>query len=391
MAFLSQSAILPLFVSRNTPSPLALGLLTALYMLGSNLAQPFGAAHSARAERFFGCLRFHAFTPRVALFALAGVPFLPRPWSLVAFFAAFGAFSFTIGFQTPMWWEFVGHIIAPERRGAFLGIRYTLGSLACLAAAGGASWLLAVLPYPLGYACCFALGAVFAFVSYLCVMATRFDWPRADAVRLAQPPEPYRQAASTLLRQSPDFRQYLWARLALACSTLAAAFYVVHLQRRFGLSDAQSSLAAIALVYLPSIPGMLLGQLADRFGTKPVLVAGAFVGGLATLALMVSPDLVSEIVALFLVGCGTQVFAMLDGKWLIEIDADRRASAVSFFSLAMTAPTVAMALLAGPVAQRWGLGAVFAISAVAWLVGAVWLATGVRPAGLTTGRPSPAA
>ncbi len=390
MAFASGTAILPLFVSQFDVPRWVIGLIPALFMLGIQAPQVLGAAYRARLATFWGPFRRHIFWPRLALIAMAVTPLLPGDIALFGFFATFAAFALALGFQAPSWMEYIGYMIPADRRGVFFGVRLTLGGLCSLAASWLAAALLDRLPGQLGYAACFGLAAMFVLAGFLMEISVRFDWNEVD--RRRRDTAPFWSSAIYMVRESREFQAYLGARVLMTGGTMALAFYVVDAMDRFGLTVAQSSLLAIALVHLPSLSGTVWGWAADRYGNKRTMTVLAAVAALSSVILVQAPSLPLYTVGLFGVGCGTVVLQMLDPKWLMQIDQARMGAVVSVFGLAMAPWSILLPVAAGIIATRAGMPALFWLTAAFWALGGGALALFAREPGQgpeTTSRSAP--
>lgn len=372
MAFASQSAILPLFVQQYTASPVALGLITALFMMGMNVTQVFGAANMARITHFWPTFKILLLLPRLSLFAMALTPWLPGNAALIGFFVSYAAFGFTLGFQVPLWFEYVSHIVPTGRRGRFFGYRFALSGIASILATGAAAWLLSSLPHPWGFAACFLASATSIYVAYLCMVSVRYDWTKADGSIAAAPP--FWPTALDLLKNHKAFRTYVATRILLSGTLIATAFYVVHAKDVFDLSAGISSLLAIALIQMPGLSGAIWGPMADRWGPKPVLHIGVVAGALANVLLLATPTLPLYVAGLFAIGCANTIVMIVDSKWLMVLDENRRSTVISFFSLAIAPAVVLFPLAGGYIAGPMGIRALFGLSAIAWLLGGLILA-----------------
>lgn len=370
--FFSQSAILPLFVARHTDATWALSLIPVIAILGMQLPQLFGAAIVAQSADFRTTFLRLGILPRLALLALALVPWLPGQWALLGLFLAFGLSTAACGAHAPCWYEFVSHVVPAPLRGRFFGDRNALGGLTGLAALGATSWLLQALPYPANFSACFAVAAALWFVSYGCMWATRHDWTQVDAARAGA--QPFLRSAVSMLQEHEGFRRYVAARWLVSGSIMGVAFYVIFAQRHFHLTAAQSSLLAMALTLLPGLLGMVWGRLIDHFGLRRVQVPAAIVGGLACWLLLVAPSLPIYALGLFLIGCANMIFMIGDSKWLTELDPARCGAVVSCFNLALCPASVGFSLAAGLIAQLAGMPAVFFLTGAAWLAGAALVA-----------------
>jgi MFS family permease len=371
-AFFSQTAILPLFVAHHTDAPWVLGLIPAIALLGGQLPQLLGAAAVARSRDFRRTFLAQTALPRVLIAVVALTPWLPGPWALGAFFVAYALYTGACGYNAPSWFEFVTHVIPSRARGRFFGDRNTLGGLAGLAGLAGSGWLLATLPYPANFSACFLVAAALWVVSFSCMASTRHDWATVDAAR--GEPAPFLAGAIALLRDHAGFRAYVVARWLVAGSVMGVAFHVVHAQRHFHLSTAQSSMLAISLTLLPSLTGGLWGRLSDRLGNRLVQVPVATAAALASWLLLVAPSLGVYAAGLFVIGCANVVMNIADSKWLTELAPGRCGAVVSVFNLAMCPASVLFSLAAGLLAQRFGMPATFFAAGACWLLGAMALA-----------------
>ncbi|MHB2019017.1 MAG: MFS transporter [Candidatus Xenobia bacterium] len=371
IAFISQTATLPLFVRQYTASDQAVGAIPALYMLLLSLPQVMGAATAAVSNNFWRLLQVQFLLPRLPFCLLAVVPWLPRSWALPVFFVMWSLFSLMLGFQNPMWYEFVSEVIPPGDFGRFFGLRYLFSGVGGLLAAGAASLVLAAFPGRAGFSLCFALGALFACISYAGIMATRHEF---------RPRQQTWTSDSRRILEHANFRRYVLARFVLAGSAMAVAFYIVYAQAHYRLSLEASSLLAVALVHVPNLIGLPLGRLADRIGNRPPQLATALLAAVGNLVMAAGCGLTVFIVALLMVGCANAMMQMLDSKWMLELDPDRCGAAVSYFNLALLPATAGLPMLAGIVAQHVGMHAVFNGTALLWGAGALLLVFVREPA-----------
>lgn len=138
MAFVSAGAILPLFVSRHTDAPWALGLVPAIAMLGT-LPQALGAAHAARQPDGQRSLRRQTLAARLAHELLL---FAPGP-------AAYALGLFAVGCANVAL-EVADCQFLLSRGPAACGTAASLFSLATLPAAAGAPLAAGVLAQGFG-------------------------------------------------------------------------------------------------------------------------------------------------------------------------------------------------------------------------------------------------
>lgn len=361
--FISQSAVLPLFIVQHHPAKWLLGLLPAIAYLGNYLPQILGAAFTAKSKQFWPSFRGQMLICRLSLLALAITPWIPFPWTMPAFFTLFAVYCLICGFALPVWNEFMTYVIPQPVRGQFLGWRIALGSALGIAGTWVVSRLLAT---SYGFGACFGIAALLYSVGYLLILKTQVDWTPIDLERRAA--NPFWGEIFKLLTTHREFQTYAIARALIAISLGANAFYLVYGMQTFRLSLSQTSLLAIAFTVAPGLSALFWGNLVDRWGTWKVLGGTALLIGLANLAILKVSHLMPFVLCLFLIGCGGVLCTIGDRKWLAK-QCPHRGAAIGLFNL-LILPAIALSgLLGGAAAEVWGITTVFKIATVAWLLG----------------------
>lgn len=380
--FLSQSAVLPLFLVQLSDARWVLGVLSAIAYLNF-FPQLLGAAFTASSRQFWPSFQRQMLVCRLSLLFLALAPWLPDPWALPAFLLCFAGYCLVCGFALPVWNEFMAFVIPSEVRGRFLGWRIALGSALGL----GGTWIvsrLLLLPGRGGFVACFSIAACLYFLGFFLIRQTRFDWEAVDRERVAQ--VPFREEVRRLLTQGRDFRRYVLCRGLLAVGLGANAFYLVHGMTVFRLSPSQASLFALAFTVAPGLSAMGWGRVVDRWGAWRVLAVMALVIACAHLVLLRATSLGFFALCLFLIGTGTVLFTIGDRKWLSEVDCAHRGAAIGLFNLLLLPVIVLSSLLAGFSAEAWGLGTVFRVAAFTWGTGGLALFWGAPKTSRTSAR-----
>lgn len=143
------------------------------------------------------------------------------------------------------------------------------------------------------------------------------------------------------------------------------------------------AIAAVAQT-LALIP---IGRATDRIGRREVMIGGALVAALATLALPFAPNLWLLVFALCVVGVASA--ALGTGPTAAVGDAAKGAGSkpIAWYSMAGDVGTIAGPLVAGGLADRWSMGVAFAAGSLLLLAGAAWSARmpRERPAAPLTG------
>jgi len=167
MVFLSPAAVVPLYLSQQGASESTIGLVVAIFFLFLAATQFAGALYFDGVKNFFEQSRIHFIIPRLMLFVLAVIPWLHTSWALPAFLLLYPVYALVMGFQIPLWYEFVARAIPNSDRSRFFGQRAVYTGICCLIGTGVLAWLLANLPGARGFQVAFFLAAVLCPVLHL--------------------------------------------------------------------------------------------------------------------------------------------------------------------------------------------------------------------------------
>jgi MFS family permease len=278
MSFISSTTILPLLVSRLVPSKAAIGLILAIYGLGTSLPAVF-AARRARAlpRKLPQLLRIGFFGERLPILGIAAAVLLLGTRAPAAAYAAlavgYAILTFSVGYNTPAWFDLIAKVIPVRRRGLWSGLGNALGAALGIAGGAAAGAVLARQGFPDGFAILYVCAFVGLMASYAFMALNREPPGPADAEapsRLAH----FRQLVE-LLRREKDFRIFLASRSVGLLGPLASGFFIVAGVERFDLDGAFVGLLTAVLIGSQTLMNLLWGLLADRKGHKAVLVASS--------------------------------------------------------------------------------------------------------------------
>ena len=206
-SFLSVTAILPVYATRLTSSPLVIGLIPALMDAGWFLPQLLMAPSVERKRRQLPAVAWLSVWERLPFLALAIAALwldrLPRGMAIAVFLVIMLWRAVLSGLVAMPWQELIARIIPVSHRGRFFGVTQLAGQLIGLPGAALAALILARLPYPRNFALCFLIGFLGWVVSYIFLVMTieppiapANAHPREDQVylvRLARDPQAERQ------------------------------------------------------------------------------------------------------------------------------------------------------------------------------------------------------
>ena len=292
VSFASATTIMPLFVSKLTPSPLAVGLLAVLAQSAWFLPQLF----TANAVEQLG--RKKPVAVNLALF-LEGVPMWLLPvaavvaarsprLALIVFLVGYAWHSLGGGVVATAYQDLIARCFPVDRRGRVLGIQAVLGFGAGALGSVLSAWLLRVRPFPTNFGYTFAIAAAAITISLGFLALTR-----EPAQPVSVPPQSNRQFWAGLpgiLRRDPNFRRYLVARILMALGGTGVGFVTVAAVGRWQVPDSTVGVYTGALLVGQTLGNLTLGWLADRFGHKLSLELAALASFLAFALAWLAPS-----------------------------------------------------------------------------------------------------
>jgi MFS family permease len=378
----SRATILPLLVSRLTPSRVAVGLVSAVYSLAYLLPQLLTASYAEGLRRkkpfvmLIGGLgeRIPFLLMGVAVWGLAE----PAPAVTVAvilfLLAVSGASN---GVATPAWFDLIAKVIPVYRRGVWAGLGHSLGALLGMAGAGLAAWALSHWPFPRGFSLCFlaAFGAM--VISWIGLALNREpDTPVAKPrSRLPQ----YLRELPGVLRRDANYARFLAARWVSSLGGMAAGFYIVYGSEHLRLGGAEVGFLTAVLTGSQAVMNVACGAVADRRGHKSVLLSASLAMALASIAAWAATSAGSLWVAFALLGTSLAGNAVSSMNIVLEFCRPEDRPTYIALTNTLLAPTTALAPLAGGwLATLLGYRAMFALASAVSILGATILALWTR-------------
>jgi MFS family permease len=371
-SFISAGTILPLFVSKLTDSPLAIGLVAVISQGAWFLPQLLTARWIEGLPRVKPVVvNLGFFLERVPVWLLVLSPLLATrspTWALVVLFAAYAWRGLGGGAVAPAWQDLIARCFPVAGRGRFLGVANFLGAAAGAAGAALSTWLLQALPFAQNFVCLFAIAGGSATLSWFFLSLTR------EPAQTARPQPPsgrqFLAGLPRIIRQDTNFRRFLEARWLLALASMGMGFVTVAAIQRWQVPDSTVGLYTAAN-WLGQTAGYLgFGFLADRFGHKWPLELGALAAalGLGLAWLAPAPGWMFLVFALM----GVYLSALLGSGILIALEfsaPERRPTYVGITNTTVglvniLAPLLGTALAAA--GYRWAFAASTLAGLAAW-------------------------
>lgn len=304
LSFISSATIVPLFVSKLTPSQWAIGLIGVIANSGWFLPQLFTANRVQRLPRKKPVVvNLGFFTERLPiwLLPLAALLAVRAPTlALVLFFLGYAGHALGAGVVATAWQDLIARCFPVARRGRFFGFTTFLGNGTGAIGAILSAWLLANLAFSANFVATFFIAATLITVSWGFLALTREPVQPATAPRQSE--RDFWASLPDILRQDPNFRTFLVARLLLVLGGMGGGFVTVAAVQRWQVPDGTVGLYTTAMLLGQTVGTLGLGLLADRRGHKLTLELGALAAVLAYSLAWLGPSSASTFAVFGLIG-----------------------------------------------------------------------------------------
>ncbi len=379
MSFFSATTVLPSFISTLTNSEIVVGLASGLNTGAWLLPQLAVASIAARLPRKKPLLVTGAWVARpIFLFlALATLFFAQnRPTlTLGVLLAVITIYNIFDAMTSIAWFDLLGRLIPPTRRGRVLGLSQVIGGIGGIGAGLVVRFVLSERSpwaYPANYAVLFTLTAIGLSIGAVALSLIRE--PRSATADRQVPS--LREVVASLPRilvHDHAFRKLVVVRWMYGFVTVANAFYILYATKHLGLAPDVAGLFISAQVVGMLMAGLVTSTLQDRYGplihirtmiatsTLPPILA-LLLGPLAVV--LGKAVLYPYLVVNFFLGLYTSLFGMPFVNWILEyVEEARRPLYVGMINtlgaVAMIAPA-----LGGWIARSVSYPAVFGLSII---------------------------
>jgi MFS family permease len=278
MVFFHQMTIMVAFIKNLYDSPLIIGLIPALLVIGFNLpgliATHLAERHVIRKKfiRVFGALQ------RLSILFMALSTFLLKPFGpyvTVTFVLVFYfGFSFFGGIGTPAWLDFSAKTIPVNYRARTNSLR------ALLAGTGGIllplliNYFLTEYEYPDNYRLCFLSGFILLIISFACFLAIK-ETDKSPIIPKRRF-KLYMGSLIDILKRDKNFRRFLLTQSVLSVSECGPAFYAFYALDLLKVNDSTVVIYTLMFNIGLSLFGIINGFIGDKAGNLKVLQIGAF-------------------------------------------------------------------------------------------------------------------
>ncbi len=283
LSFISSSTVVPLFISKLTPSPVSIGLVSVIAQGGWYLPQIFTAYSVERLPHKKPVIvNLGFFLERVPVWALVGVTLMAGSspgLALALFMMAYAWHHVGAGLVATAWQDLIARCFPVDRRGRFWGLTTFAGTGTGIIGASLSAHILSSFSFPASFTYVFAIAAASITISWLFLALTRE--PAQSATPAGQTSSQFWRGLFDILRRDHNFRRFLLARLAMTMGNMGVGFVTVAAVQRWGVPDKTVGIYTAAMLLGQALGNLIFGFLADRYGHKLPLELSALASILA--------------------------------------------------------------------------------------------------------------
>jgi len=272
MAFVSQSTVIPGFMSTLGASSALIGLTSTLQSASWLLPQLFAARYLADKPFQKPYIIAPAAMGRSLFLVLALLLWLTggRPTWLVLLFTVVTVVLFFIadGLASVPWFELFSKVIPPTRRGRVTGTGQALSGVLSFMAGAAVEWVLSARgpSFPLNYVTLWLCGFGMMILSLLALWLTVEE--RSETAVKNPTWREYLPKLWAVLKSDRSFRRYTIARQLAGLSGLASPFYMTYALTKLNL-PAQVAGRYTSIGVIGSIVAAVgVGWVNERYGSK---------------------------------------------------------------------------------------------------------------------------
>jgi MFS family permease len=306
LSFISSATVVPLFISKLTPSQLAIGLAAMIAQASWFLPQLFTANAIERlARKKPVVVNLGFFTERlpVWLLPLAAMLAVQSPsLALILFFLGYAGHGLGAGLVATAWQDLIARCFPVNRRGRLFGVTTFLGNGTGALGALVSAWLLAAFLFPTNFAVLFAIAAFFITLSWAFLALTREPVQPITAPR--QTNHQFWASLPGIVGRDQNYGRFLIGRLQLVLGTMGLGFVTVAAIQRWQVPDSTVGFYTTALLLGQTGGTLAFGLLADRRGHLLSLQLGALVSLAAFVLAWLAPSPEWYYVVFVLLGIG---------------------------------------------------------------------------------------
>ena len=225
----------------------------------------------------------------------------------VVYYICFILYSLSLGVVFPIWANFMRHITAKKKRGAFFGISFTFNSIG-----GFVGGLLVKKLYSSGlqFPVNFGVGFFVLFVSITIGTLLFLGYRVKPLERTGEPitSARFRHIVKSILKNHSSFKRYLVARGFFVFQFIAVGLYAVYCQQQFNFNISEAGIFGVINVIAYGSASYTAGKIGDRFGHKFAMVVAMTGHLLAIATVLIASSMTWVYAVFFFLGIGQGAF-----------------------------------------------------------------------------------
>lgn len=296
LAFISQNTVIPAFMRQLTDSPLLIGLNGTIQTVGWLLPQIVAANYLSGKTQKKPYLLVPSAIGRPVFFLLAvalvlGIAQQHPGLMLAIVLLGLALFRITDALAAVAWFDILGNVFPPKRRGRLFGLGQVLSGVLTVGAGFAINYVLgsAGPPFPYNYALLFLVAGLLFGLAW--IAEALIKEPQQVAPADDGPRQTFLRRLTHIWQSDRDFRLFIVVRLLAGLSNLAIPFYVIFATDQLGLGEGTVGSFTSAQVIGSMAGAVILGTLYERRGGKRTIQVGVGAGALAPLWALMLPFL----------------------------------------------------------------------------------------------------
>jgi MFS family permease len=371
LGFASFITIIPLFVSQLTDSPILIGLVPAIHIVGWQLPQLFTSGRIRRLPRYKPMVLAMTTLERLPFLGLAllawTLPGLGRTTALALVFLLLVWQGIGGGLTATVWQSMVSKIIPRPWRGRFFGTQSSAANLLASITAVIAGQILERYNSPVDFTLCFLLASGSMAISFVFLAATR-EQDHEPSLPTGDRSNTWSEV-KRLLAADAEFRWFLLQKFSFQLGLGAFSYYAVYAVGELGASAGLAGWLTGVLIFCDMLANLVLGVLGDRKGHRVVLLIGALTGLLSVALAGWLTSIPAWFVIFGLAGVATVVGWTTTMVFSLEFGSLSEQSTYIGMANTLVAPaTMAAPFLAGWLIEAFGYPVMFQAAALVFLI-----------------------
>jgi MFS family permease len=368
-AFISETTILPSFISNLTSSKLLIGLAGSLRRATWPLPQAIVAGYLENRNEKLPVYQGAAILRILAMIALTIITFLfgsNTHLLLLLFFALFAFYSLSAGIAGLPFMDIVARSIPTTRRGSYFGARYSFGTLfGALAGFFIVRRILQKFTFPENYGTLFLFATL--FIALGVILFSLVIEPSHTVVKKKRSFVKNLSRGKRFLAEDRNYRNLYLTRILLGVGMMSFPFYFLYTRKVWETQEEIVGILLSAEMIGALLTNILWGYLSNRRGNKIVLNGAALTSILIPLSAFSLPFLPFEtyhpaLFIFFLIGSVKSGIWIGYPNFLIDISPESRRPTYIGFMNTLVAPILFLPTLGGGIVDLFSFEILFTIS-----------------------------